>query len=137
LIQRQTDGKPVTRTLVSRITSACDRLEKFSDDAYSAKHAAAYLMVAKELRGYLELLGRATGEIATPQMQAIFVNLGVSNEDEAKRIIAAHNQLAAGYSMDEARNDIVEAARLYLSEHPEQASALRTEMFGEMEVTCD
>jgi hypothetical protein len=74
--------------------------------------------------------GRFSGEIMSANVAAFLSELGVGGEQEIKRIVAHHKELD-GLTLEGHRSDLIEATRLYLSEHPQDAAHLRAEMFGE------
>jgi len=118
-------------SLLDRVERATRKVEQLVENNDAPR---VLLPAIRELREQFQLIGRLTGEIAPPQIQAVFVDLGVGSADEAKRIIADYRRLSEGVSLDEAKGDAVETLKLWLHEHPEGAGDLRRELFGEMEV---
>jgi hypothetical protein len=72
-------------SLVARVTKMVDRLEKVASQCEDYGTAEALLKVARELRPYHELFGRANGQLASDRINAMFIQWGVSGEEEVKQ----------------------------------------------------
>ncbi len=87
-------------TLLDRIETLIERAETLYDAASGEGKAAQALNVLRELRGLLELLGKATGELATTP--TVTVNLQTAPEWLAMRAVI----LSALIAYPEARNAV-------------------------------
>jgi hypothetical protein len=128
----QADAKP----LRGRVDSLLLKVEALADSAHAQRNGGALLMAARELRGLYELMGRVTGEIVPPQVTNFFVGLGVTGEDEARRIIESHKSLEA-YGLDDAERDCIDGLKTVLAEHPERAGRIRAELFGRLDAVME
>ncbi len=81
-----------------------------------------------ELRPVYELLGRITGQIPSGQVNALFVNLGVSGEQEIRRALDL-TRGSEGMTLEQAEVEAVEQLRFVIAERPERRLAI-LEAFG-------
>lgn len=75
------------KSLLNRVDRMVARLEKLAESCDDYGTGEALLKAARELRPYHELLGKVSGEIANDRVQAVFIKLGVSGEDELQRAV--------------------------------------------------
>lgn len=112
------------KSLVGRVTRMVDRLEKLAESCTEYGTGKELLAAARELRPYHELFGKANGQLANDRVNAIFMNLNVRDEQEARRRI----ELTRG--MDDVTpqgmcDEIEAAMRLCLPQARDRITSLR------------
>jgi hypothetical protein len=106
------------RFVLTRATRLCDKLERMADEAHDAKQNALFLMTVRELRPTLLLVGQASGEIVSANIEAMLRQLGVNDVHEAERLISLARG-AGEVSFDAMAEEWLEAGRILLREAPE------------------
>jgi hypothetical protein len=117
----------------SLVAAVLDSIEQTRAILAGASDPDLKLRAIDRLHRGLELRGKTTGEIAPPSLTLMLGKFRVGTEDELSRIVAQHRELE-GLTPEGMRADLIAVARLYLSEHPEDAGRLRAEMFGEVQI---
>lgn len=84
-------------------------------------HPGQFIVAADALNRALLTFGRFNGEIKSDRVQALFVNLGVSNENELQRAVqvARSGQHA---TLEGFRDELLDSVRFLLRERPEWRS---------------
>lgn len=105
------------------------------EQAEQAGDLRSALAAIREARGNLELVGRASGELLPPQVQQVYIGLGVADESELRRIVEQH-KAAGALTLDDAERDAVEALKLVFEERPERRDPVLAELSsGAVELT--
>jgi hypothetical protein len=119
---------------LARVEALADRLERMADQAEARGDRADFRHLARESRGFLELVGKLTGvlrsESSVQAVKGLLARVGAQSEEELRKLVEERRALE-GYGLDEAEHDCVEGLRLVLSEHPDRATRIRRELFGE------
>ena len=120
------------KSILSDMISLHKRTLALLEQAEQSGDLRSALAAIREARGNLELVGRATGELLPPQLQQVYIGLGVADEGELRRILEDHRRLRSASgdeALDDAERDAVEALRLVISERPDRADAIRAALF--------
>lgn len=115
------------KSILSGVLSLHARTLALLAQAEEAGDLRSAIAAVREARGNLELTGRATGELLPPQLQQVYISLGISDETELRRIIEQHKALDT-FSLDDAERDAVEALKLVFAERPERKTAILAEL---------
>lgn len=96
-----------------------DRVSRVLDAAEKANSHALTLSAVREAKGLLDLVGRTTGELATPGQTTVNVALGVSVEQakSAVEVVELAQTLTASEVADRAESVL----RMYNAENPQDA----------------
>lgn len=123
------------KKLVNRVDRIVSRLEKRAEEVDDMQQIGAMLKIVRELRPYQELYGKASKELGSDQVNAVFVNLGVRNEDEARRLIQTARS-GRDVSAEAFKGELTQGIRFLLAEHPEFREdverAVRSASFAEV-----
>jgi len=119
--------------LLNRITRMVEMLEDLAQRASESGVAQNLLATARELRPYHELLGRVSGEIASAQIQALFVNLGVRDEIDLRAKVDLA-RAAENPTLEECREEAIALLRFCFSERPEWRTGVLAALESHAEV---
>lgn len=82
-----------------------------------------FLRTADRVTRASEVYGKINGEIASTQISALFVELGVRDASELRGALATVRTSEAA-ALDDVEREAVDALRLVIAEHPERASRI-------------
>lgn len=104
------------RRVLTSASRLVDRLESMADDAHNEKERVAFLLVARELRPTLQLLGSVNGEIMSASMREFMAAIGAQSETEIRSALQTTRQAV---TVDELFAESLESLRFVLAERPE------------------
>jgi len=105
--------------VMGHVEKLVGQLQRMADDAHSTKQAAAFLMVARELRPTLELFGKLTGEVQAASIAAFLAALGVRDESEVRSALELVRS-SGNPSLDQCEEEAVALLLMVLRERPER-----------------
>lgn len=115
--------------LLGRVDKLVRQLECLAEDATVARRGDALLKVARELRPALELLGKVSGELASNQVNALFLNLGVRDEAELRRRIDLTREVE-NVTPEEILETALETLQVVFHKQPELAQQALKRIHG-------
>jgi hypothetical protein len=84
----------------------------------------------------MEMAGRYLNVLQPPAIQALFVSIGVSSEDELRRIMDERKRLSS-ISFEDMVTDWLDSGRMILSDPRANREEIRSALFGEREVNAE
>jgi len=107
------------RSIVPHLLKLRDQAVAILSAAMADDDRRSALQAIREVRGVLETMGHASGELLPAQVQQVYLSLGVSDESELRRIIAERRAMDS-LTLDDAERDAVETLKLVFEERPER-----------------
>jgi hypothetical protein len=109
--------------VMRKMEELVDGLEEFAREARNERKVAAYLMIARELRGTLALMGGITGEVQAASVAQLLAELGVATVDELRSALDLQ-RVTGSPSIEQCLEDGEALLLFALRERPEARNAV-------------